>query len=691
MKRRADRRTMIHIGDADFFGALKRTGAGLKPTLAAAERGDYTAAWQSLAEHFTSRRRSCPVSQYARRVAELDPDGPEARDILSAAQKLVRHDITGWHSTTFRFGKDIDFNAEFGQSGVYGFHYMGWLPPIGEAYVLTADGTYAAAFDDIFSQWYEQRDRVEFRIPHLDPIWYELGCGTRSQVFMWLYHVLRRAPELRLETVARLWKTFLGHGRWLMEHERKDCRRANWQVTGCRALMLLGLFFPEFREAGAWVRLGRKRLMEHCERDFFNDGCYSERCPGYGTIALRFMPELYDLLAGVNGAASDRQKLRKRMKEAFRWYMLTSTPIGTSPATGDSGHGGISDLMKEGARRTGDGALLWPARHALSTSERRSLPRPVRPPQTSLNLPSSGFAVMRSGWERNDHYMIINYGPYGGGHTHNHALDFELFAYGAGLALDTSRFDSYDNPLDAYFRCARAHNQVVVNDADMDRAGLKVTGVLWRSGKHVDLFAATHNGYAESHGVTISRKVVFVKPHCWLVSDLIEERVRHHCYTWFLHSPERFRPTRGKAFLAGRGPGLLVVPARPEEVRHVRKGVGYTDSDRRTPNIFPERNWIGYEKFDHLSSFATFCVALVPFRNAPATVSLRPLSVTDRGGQVSRREAEAFELTVGGRRYVIALSHSDPAKRQYGPVRCGHKLGVFEARGERWISLAPAQ
>jgi len=682
---------MVHISNADFFGALDPSRSGVKGAVEAALRRDYGAAWRALAEHFARRRSPIAEALFAESAGDVNPKDARAKKILAAADKIVRHEITGWHSTTFKFGKEIDFNADFGQSGIYGFHYLGWLPPIGQAYLLTGEGKYAAAFDDVFSQWYDQRDRVEFRIPHLDPIWYELGCGARLPVLMRLYHVFRSAPEIRIKTVEKLWKTFLGHGRWLFEHESKGYRSGNWQVTGCRALLLVGVLFPEFKESSAWVELGKKRLMEHCERDFLDDGCYSERCPSYGTIGMRFLPELYDLLGYLRGSAADRDKLMRRMKGAYQWYMLTSTPIGTSPATGDSGYVGISALMKEGARRTGDGTLLWPVRDELSDDEKRALPEPARPPQTSVNLPSSGFAIMRSGWERDDLYMMVNYGPTGGWHTHNHALDFELFAYGQGLALDTSRFDSYDNPLDAYFRSARAHNQVVVNDADMDRQGLKVTDVVWQSDEHVDFFAGTHDGYAESHGVLVSRKVVFVKPHYWLVSDVVVETQRPHCYTWFLHSPHRFRRRVAKSFSCGKGPGLLVVPARADEIRHVRKGVGYTKKDWRAPGLFPDRYWIGYRKFSYHCSFATFAVLLFPFRKEAPSATLKPLSVRQNGVEVSRKEAEAFEVCTAGCRHAIVLSHSEAARRQYGPLETDCRMGVFQEGTAGWTAVALVQ
>ncbi|MDK1030971.1 MAG: heparinase II/III family protein [Planctomycetia bacterium] len=688
MKRDADPRTMIHISDADFFAALSQKQKGVKKVVRLAKAKDYTAAWQALADHYKAGERQILDHRYSARLSGTGRKRAEVKEIIAQADRLVRHEIKGWHSTTFKFGKSMDFNADFGESGIYGFHYFGWLLPLGHAYALTGQGTYAAAFDDIFSQWYDQRDGVAYRIEGLDPIWNELGLGVRLPRFMSLYDEFSGAAELRLETVAKIWKTLLGHGRRLREHELRGYRNGNWQVAGCRALLWVGFFFPEFRESASWAHLGLKRLMEHCERDFFDDGCYSERCPGYGTIGLRFLPELYELLGRRKGHTAERRKLKARMSSAYRWYMLTSTPLCTMPATGDCGHADISGLLKTGARHTGDGTLLWPVRAGLSAEEKRSLPKPAEPRETSVNLAPSGFAVMRGGWRRDDPYMIINYGPSGGGHTHNHALDFELFAHGEGLALDTSRFDSYDNPLDAHFRRAVAHNQVVVNDADMDREELKVTDVAWQSNKRADLFCASHDGYLKSHGVAISRKVVFVKPHYWFISDFVEEHQRHHCYTWFLHSPLRFKSGKGKRFTAGRGPGLLVVPARPAEIRHLPRGVDYIKDDRRTRGTFPERRWIGYRKFSHRLDFATFAVMLVPFKKNAPDVSLQPVGVTRGGQDVSRREAEAFEVRIGSRRMLVVISHAEAVRRQYGPVQTGCRIGLFEKRGKRWVGLA---
>ena len=65
-----------------------------------------------------------------------------------------------------------------------------------------------------------------------------------------------------------------------------------------------------------------------------------------------------------------------------------------------------------------------------------------------------------------------------------------------------------------------------MNDAELDVYGAVATNVVWQTGPKADFFGATHNGYEASHGVRITRKVVFVKPHFWLVSDLVEELKR---------------------------------------------------------------------------------------------------------------------------------------------------------------------
>ena len=241
---------------------------------------------------------------------------------------------------------------------------------------------------------------------------------------------------------------------------------------------------------------------------------------------------------------------------------------------------------------------------------------------------------MRSGWDRDALYMVINYGAWGGGHSHNDLLDFSMYAYGKPLALETTRWGSYDNPLNHYFRSPRAHNQVVVNDAPLDRVNHRGEDVEWVSGKEVDYFSARHRGYEKEFGVILERRIVFLKPRYFLISDTILETERHHAYTWYLHAPFRWKAGK-RTSVAGGDPGLQVVPARPSEIRYVRQGVSYVESDG-APHPYPNRYWIGFQKW--ISSRNQFSIEL---RRCPGAIPKDPVTGGRRPGAGARKRAQS--------------------------------------------------
>ncbi len=202
---------------------------------------------------------------------------PRRAEVLDKAVRVLAHDITGWGDVRIAHGPVVDFNADYGRAGLYGFNFWDWARPLVQAFFLTEDQKYLAEFDCLFNQWYEQRDNVMGRIEPLDAIWYELGLGRRSRIFLEYYAL----PNERCSTVThrRMLKTLLGAARWLCDEQKLGNRLGNWQIMGAYGLGLIGLAVPKFRESDDWVSLAVDRLAWHLEKDFYSDGCHWESLP----------------------------------------------------------------------------------------------------------------------------------------------------------------------------------------------------------------------------------------------------------------------------------------------------------------------------------------------------------------------------------------------------------------------------
>ncbi len=612
-----------HISDPDLFAAMDLDRAGLEDVKRAVGQGDYAGAYDAWGKYWDAR----PGFDYINvgipyRTVDQAYVYFSSRNYTAAADRVAAHNITGWGGVTIQHGPVVDFNADYGRSGKYGFHYWGWSGPLLWAYLGTRDEKYLDVFDELFNQWYEQRDDVVGAYSHLDPVWYELGLGSRrNRVFLEFYKLNR--GRLSARTHERMLKNFLGSARWLYELEKQGYRSGNWQVMGSYALAELGINLPEFREAERWVSQGVYRIEEHLRKDFYEDGCHSERCPSsYSTIVYRDPRNLAFLLERFAGDAGRAAALRPPLERTLNHWMYLISPLGTQPAVNDGGRGRFSrDFFIDGGRAFNRPDMLWVAKNLLGASIDDQVESPSR---TSVDFRPSGFAVMRRDWTRESAYLVINYGEYGGGHSHPDILSFELFAYGAALAVDAGIGVSYDDPLHGpWYKTSRAHNMLVIDDANLDRRIAAGLNPIWSSQAGMDYFSAEHEGY-RSRGVIHRRHFLFLKPAepatgtdpYFLIFDAFSSAEGGRRASFYLHSPTPLQ-RGGTAVFSTEAPGLLVAtPDAPS----VRLGTGMAHLGG-IPGRRPARQLIRWASLDKMTSgdgrVDDLAVLLFPFRNMP--------------------------------------------------------------------------
>jgi hypothetical protein len=314
------------------------------------------------------------------------------------------------------------------------------------------------------------------------------------------------------------------------------------------------------------------------------DGVPRAQSLSQAAACFRGLCAVADLLA-AGGTKPDEKLLATvrsglvRMLDAFLGLVA---PGGQLPAFGDGGSGGCPELLAEGAGRFQQGEYAWPVAmlgHSLPDSAGVPLP----PPFTSVNLPDSRFAALRSDWTPRAHYLAVNYGPPSG-------PSFELHAFGETMAT---------------------------------RRGTGVAGdeaAVWTTGLFLDALGA---GYQEQEQGTPHRQnLLFVKPvgdlpGYWLVTD------SGLCLSWRLESP---LPLAGNGGLvtatAGPGrPGLQVIPARPMELR-LGHGAGAG-----------ETNWLAFDGSGEACRTSEIAILLAPYeRVAPAPGSFQIQPFTCPGG-----------------------------------------------------------
>jgi hypothetical protein len=646
-----------HIADADLFAALDLDRPALRAVKSAVEAGNDEAAYRAWAAYWDAKERLTCVEHGGRLQpmaevsAMLRAGSTRVIQAERDAEPVMRHEIRGWGAVTHRHGEVVDFNFDYGRSGKYGFHYWGWSVPLLTAYHASGDPKYLAEFDRLFNAWYEQRDAVLGAIRNLDVIWYELGLGLRNRHF--LHYYTCDFADRPLRTHERMLKTTLGAARWLYELQQRGYRDGNWQIMGSYGLVDIAVRLPEFRESPQWLEVGVKRLVEHVQHDFYDDGCHSERAPtSYMSIAYRDPRNLITLLQ-AGGVENDLvQQFGTRLEKVLEWWMLATNPLGGLPALNDGGGRGTPTAsLREGAALYDRPDFLYVA-DRLGSGATQTEGKPPR--VTSVHLEPSGAAILRSGWQHGDNYMFINYGTHGGGHTHRATLDFELYGFGAPLALDAGIGRTYDDPLHGpWYTTARAHNMLLVDEANVDKRGARGRDVLWHSDSRLDVFAATHEGYLKSHGLAHRRAVAFLKPDLFVVFDSCMAQREGQTLSWYFHSPTDLMVAGAGRVQSASGPGVLLVEAWPDQLSGVREGRGMCSLAQF--GGYREIDWIAYDKPVRRGNDNRFAVLMLPFADTPPEVEFTALSSPPGTAVLRLRRDRSTDFLVfgNGRRLVL--------------------------------------
>jgi hypothetical protein len=519
----------------------------------------------------------------------LDARCPGAcRQIVETAERLLQHrfDLLGYRDLSF--GDPIDWHldpvwqrraplvhwsrldaldtATVGDSKiVWELNRHQWLVRLAQAWQVTGEARYATACMDHIDEWRAANP------PGRGINWASsLEVAFRLMSWCWVVALIRNAPVMTnawaAEIVTAVWQHATHISRYLSYYSSP-----NTHLTGeALGLFYAGTLFSECRDAGHWREVATGVLVAECRKQLTPDGIHFEQ----STCYQRYTADTYltlILLAHRNGFGLPRE-LVERTARMIDVLLAVRRPDGTIPSIGD-GDGG--ELLPVVERDPGDcrgtfsvaAALLaradfaWAAGGAspellwlLGRQGMRAFdaltPAPPGDETASRILPS-GYAVMRSGWDRDAHQLIADVGPLGctasSGHGHADLLAVQCSIFGEPCLVDAGTYCYTAEPRwRDYFRGTAAHSTVRVDRLDQaepagpfrwhqrPRARLRS----WHSNPGADVLDADHDGYVRlGDPVRCRRRVVFVKPDYWLIVDDVDGAAQHTIEQTFQFAP----------------------------------------------------------------------------------------------------------------------------------------------------------
>lgn len=520
--------------------------ADVKAAMAGQDNGR---ALSRLAAHISTGPR--PVFSFDRHDraalgALVDEDGRGAT--IRAADAVCRNEFAfrGAPPVVFERGIDWKHCPDQNVDWMWDLNRHAYFETLGRAFAYTGDERYVRKFRELLMSWLADNPAGTTQVN-----WRSVfEVAFRINTWAWAFAYFRGSPVFDRETCLAFLKGLWSHGRYLDAHIERHVPN-NHLLLEAKALAMLGLLFPEFKESRAWQRRGLKLLYRELKAQVCPDGVHGERSTHYHRVITGELLELMVLMENL-GLPFD-PALVATLNRMVEFELWVTKPSGQIPLLSDSAlddthlrfaaasagpvflnrpdlaavppHPTESDVWLLGAKRLGASVGRAGASPALD----------------SRAFPEGGYFVMRAGQGSDAAYLVVDGGPFGHkpmpNHGHADALSFELHAWGETLLVDpgvysTSLGETWRN----YFRGTRAHNAVVVDEQDqsvlMDTRRVarpaETTVHQWVSEAGFDFFDGSHDGYVRlSQPVVHRRQIFFVKPEYWIVIDVLTGRGRH--------------------------------------------------------------------------------------------------------------------------------------------------------------------
>jgi Heparinase II/III-like protein/Heparinase II/III N-terminus len=489
--------------------------------------------------------------------------------LLSSADATLqnRFDLLGYR--TLWFGDPIDWHldpvrlrraprvhwtqvnpldpAQVGDSKVvWELNRHQWVARLAQAYAVSGDERYAERALAAIESWIEANPRG------IGVNWSSsLEVAYRIMSWSWALMLMRESAALSGSRLTRVLASIWQHASYVARY-LSFYFSPNTHLTGeALGLFYAGNLFGEFIEAGRWRRLGARVLIAESRSQICADGVHFERSTCYHRYTIETYQQFL-LLAGRNRVPVPGE-LGERVRLMGEFILAMRRPDGMLPEIGDADGGRLMPLVERG-QCDPRGVLAVAAamldRGDFADAAQGMAPdvpwlmgeegvrafaavTPAKPAgATSRIFLSGGYAVMRSGWERDAHQMIVDVGPLGcsfsAGHGHADLLSVQCATFGEPLLVDPGTYCyTPETEWRNYFRSTAAHSTLTIDGRDQVepagpfswRARPHVQVREWRSNAECDFVDASHNAYP---GLTHRRRVMFVKPDYWVIVDDLE-------------------------------------------------------------------------------------------------------------------------------------------------------------------------
>ena len=434
-----------------------------------------------------------------------------------SADEILAGEIMGQKLT---YPLPWDFSPDGAHEWTHFLNRCHFLRPVLRAYIETRDRKYLIFIEEVILGWIRKNPVPLGSNGGAGPAWETLSVAWRMREWLEVNKVLWNSFPCREETKRLILRSCWEHCRHLMDHRGHP---NNWIIVESAALALAGMEMPVFKESSLWRREGITRLSKEIGRQFMADGVHFECSPLYHALCLQLLLQVKQT-AGKCGIKLPNE-FHDPLEKAADYLGAICRPDFTWPSVNDSG-GATDDysaVMLLAGKVFGREDYIW-----MGTKGKMG-----KPPQKRTALfRSAGIAVMRSGWGKASHSLLLRAGPTGMSHVHADVLSLDISVAGVPCLVDPGITAYAPGPFSHWYRSAAAHNMILIDGKGPIRFGLPYRKRIQPAGDAIffsdadgrPLVCGVCGDYRwneKGPAISVTRKAALIAGESWIISDMI--------------------------------------------------------------------------------------------------------------------------------------------------------------------------
>jgi len=420
------------------------------------------------------------------------------------------------------------------------------------AYASTRDERLAEAFWELVQAWAESNP------PNMGPNWMD-GQEAALRLTAWTFgfYAFMDSPSTTPARIAQFTVMVAAHAERIYKNiDYAISTRSNHTISEAFGLWLVGILFPELKDAQKYFLFGRRLLEQEAAAQIFPDGSYSMHSLNYH----RFILHIYFCalrLGELNGSPFS-QELNARVARSVEYlYQLIDPETGQMPVYG-SNDGALvlplnncdftdyRPLLQLGSYLTKNELSIAPGawdedifwfygkEFTAQSAKKKTNLSALR----AESFPDGGIYLLRGANSK----AVIRCTDFRSRPSHADQLHVDLWWRGENIACDAGTYlYSGEGVWRNGLAHTSAHNTVMVDGQDQMKMISRFIWTNWSKGKVLrhdgKVWQGEHHGYRQlADPVNHKRTVLSLGEDRWLVVDHLDgKQIHHYSLHWLLN------------------------------------------------------------------------------------------------------------------------------------------------------------